>query len=205
MKNKGCMSAGIVLVVLLIIVVGGFFWGKGVYNTLVTQDNEVQKVWGDVETVYQKRANLIPNLERTIKNYTEYERGTLTDVVEARAKATSVNIDPSNMTEADMQKFQQAQNQFTGALGRLMAVVESYPNLKADQQYTNFQREYTAIENSIRMETTNYNEAARNYNTYKQQFPTNILVGFFQRFKDKPYFKAEEGAEKAPEVFKENE
>lgn len=205
MKNKGCMSAGIVLVVLLIIVFVGGFWIKGVYNSLVTKDNSVQKVWGNVETVYQKRANLIPNLERTVKSYTQHERGTLTDVVEARAKATSVNIDPSNMTEADMQKFQAAQSQFTGALGRLMAVVESYPNLKADQQYINFQREYTAIENSIRMETTNYNEVAQDYNTYREQFPTNVVANFFNRFKNKPYFKADAGAEKAPEVFKDNE
>lgn len=199
MKKLGCLA----LIVIGIILVGGFFWGKNVYNTLITKDNAVQKVWGDVETVYQKRANLIPNLERTVKNYAEFEKSTLTDVVEARAKATAVNIDPSNMTAADMQKFQAAQGQFTSALGRLMVVVEKYPDLKANQQYINFQREYTAIENSIRMETTNYNAAAQDYNTYLQKFPNNIMAGFFGRFKDKPYFKADAGAEKAPEVFQE--
>ena len=108
---------------------------------MVVANNEVLKKWANVETVYQKRANLIPNLERTVKSYAKYEQETLTQVVEARAKATSVNVDPTNMTEADMAKFQAAQSQLSGALGRLLMVVEKYPDLKADQQYINFQRE----------------------------------------------------------------
>lgn len=198
MKGKGCL----VLVIALVVIAGiALMWGVGVRNNFVTQKNVVESKWSSVETVYQKRANLIPNLERAVKSYSKFEQETLTQVVEARAKATSVNIDPTNMTEADMAKFQAAQGQLSGALGKLMMVVEKYPDLKADQQYINFQREYTAIENSIRMETVNYNDAAREYNTAIQKFPNNVVANF-TNFKDKPYFKAEAGAEKAPEVFK---
>lgn len=204
MKNKGCMSAGIIGVVLLVIVAIVAFWGVGKYNTLVTKDQNVQTKWSNVETVYQKRANLIPNLERTVKSYSKYEQSTLTAVVEARANATKVNIDPTKMTQADMEKFQEAQSQLSGALGRLMMVVEKYPDLKADQQYINFQREYTAIENSIRVETVNFNTAAQDYNTYRNQFPTNIVANF-TNFPVKPYFKADAGAKNAPDVFKDNE
>jgi LemA protein len=191
MKNKGCLGAGTIGIALLIIVAVLFFWGKSGYNNFVTKE----------QTVYQKRANLIPNLERTVKSYSKFEQETLTKVVEARSKATSINIDPTNMTDADIAKFQAAQGELSGALSRLMAVVESYPNLKADQQYINFQREYTAIENSIRTETVYYNEAAQDYNTSIKTFPNNILANF-TNFKEKPYFKAEAGAEKAPEAFK---
>ncbi|QIG89135.1 LemA family protein [Chryseobacterium sp. POL2] len=198
MKGKGCL----VLVIALVVIAGiALMWGIGVRNNFVTQKNGVESKWSNVETVYQKRANLIPNLERTVKSYAKFEQETLTQVVEARAKATSVNIDPTNMTEADMAKFQAAQGQLSSALGRLMMVVEKYPDLKADQQYTNFQREYVAIENSIRTETVYYNDAAKDYNIAIQKFPNNIVANF-TNFKEKPYFKADTGAEKAPEVFK---
>lgn len=202
MRNKGCMSAGTIGIALLII--GGilFFWGKNGYNSFVAKEQNVNTKWSNVETVYQKRANLIPNLEKTVKSYAKFEQETLTNVIEARSKATSVTIDPTNMTEADMAKFQAAQGELSGALSRLMAVVEQYPNLKADQQYINFQREYTAIENSIRAETVNFNEAAQDYNTTIKSFPNNILANF-TNFKEKPYFKAAAGAEKAPDVFAE--
>ncbi len=202
MRNKGCMSAGTIGIALLII--GGilFFWGKNGYNSFVAKEQNVNTKWSNVETVYQKRANLIPNLEKTVKSYAKFEQETLTNVIEARSKATSVTIDPTNMTEADMAKFQAAQGELSGALSRLMAVVEQYPNLKADQQYINFQREYTAIENSIRAETVNFNEAAQDYNTTIKSFPNNILANF-TNFKEKPYFKAAAGAEKAPDVFTE--
>lgn len=202
MNNKGCFGIGTIGLVLIGIVIVLFFWGKGVYNTLVQKDQDVQSKWSNIETVYQKRANLIPNLENTVKSYAKFEQETLTKVIEARSKATSVTIDPTNLTEADMAKFQAAQGELSGALSRLMAVVEQYPNLKADQQYINFQREYTAIENSIRTETVYYNDAAKDFNTYRKSFPTNIFANFFGDFKDKPYFKADAGAEKAPEVFK---
>lgn len=198
MKGKGCIV--LVVIVALIAIVG--FWAVGVRNSFVEQEQNVNAKWSNVETVYQKRANLIPNLERTVKSYAKFEQETLTKVVEARSKATSINIDPTNMTEADMAKFQAAQGELSGALSRLMAVVESYPNLKADQQYINFQREYTAIENSIRSETVYYNDAAKEYNTNIKTFPNNVIANFFN-FKEKPYFKAEAGAEKAPSVFSE--
>ncbi|RMZ60314.1 LemA family protein [Chryseobacterium nematophagum] len=202
MKNKGCLSAGTIGIALLIILAVIFFWGKNGYNSFVTKEQNVNTKWSNVETVYQKRANLIPNLERTVKSYSKFEQETLTKVIEARSKATSINVDPSNMTEQDIARFQSAQGELTGALSRLMAVVEQYPNLKADQQYINFQREYTAIENSIRTETVYYNEAAQEYNTSIKTFPNNILANF-TNFKEKPYFKAEAGAQKAPDVFSE--
>ena len=202
MKNKGCISALIIVGVILLILLGIFGWGKGIYNGFVTQEQQVNMRWSNVETVYQKRANLIPNLERTVKSYANFEKETLTQVIEARSKATSINIDPSNMTEQDMERFQKAQGEFTGALSRLMAVAESYPNLKADQQYINFQREYIAIENSIRSETVYFNQDATKYNTDIKTFPNNIIANF-TNFKERPLFKAEAGAEKAPTVFSE--
>ena len=201
MNNKGCFGIGSVgLIIIGVLAVLGF-WGIGKYNGLVTENNEVLSKWSNVETVYQKRANLIPNLQNTVKSYAKYEQETLTKVIEARAKATQITLDPTNMTEEDLVKFQNAQSELSGALGRLMAVAEQYPNLKADQQYINFQREYTAIENSIRTETVYYNEAVKNFNNKVETFPTSLLVIFFSKFKAKPYFKADEGASKAPEVF----
>ncbi len=200
MKNRGCMSAVIIGVVLLLIGAALYSWGKNGYNGFVKGEQEVNSKWSNVETVYQKRANLIPALENTVKSYANFEKETLTKVIEARSKATSITIDPTNMTEADMAKFQAAQGELTGALSRLMAVVEQYPNLKADQQYLNFQREYTAIENSIRSETVYYNDAVKEYNNSVLTFPNSILANF-TNFKEKPYFKAAAGAEKAPEVF----
>jgi LemA protein len=194
------MSAGTIGIALLVIAVVLFFWGKNGYNNFVAKEQTVNTKWSNVETVYQKRANLIPNLERTVKSYSQFEQETLTKVIEARSKATSITIDPTNMTEADLAKFQAAQGELSGSLSRLMAVVEQYPNLKADQQYTNFQREYIAIENSIRSETVYFNEAANDYNITIKSFPNNILANF-TNFKEKPTFKAAAGAEKAPEVF----
>ena len=201
MNNKGCFGIGSVgLIIIGVLAVLGF-WGIGKYNGLITENNEVLSKWSNVETVYQKRANLIPNLQNTVKSYAKYEQETLTKVIEARAKATQITLDPTNMTEEDLAKFQNAHSELSGALGRLMAVAEQYPNLKADQQYINFQREYTAIENSIRTETVYYNEAVKNFNNKVETFPTSLLVMFFSKFKAKPYFKADEGASKAPEVF----
>lgn len=202
MNNKGCFGIGTIGLVIIGIIALIGFWAFGAYNGLVAGNNEVQKKWANVETVYQKRANLIPALENTVKSYANFEKSTLTGVIAARAKATSINIDPTNMTEADMAKFQAAQGELTGALSRLMAVVEQYPNLKADQQYLNFQREYTAIENSIRTETVYYNDSVEKFNNSAQQLPGSLLVAFFPKFAAKPVFKASAGAEKAPEVFK---
>lgn len=194
------MSALIIGGVLLAIGLFALSFFKGGYNTFVAKEQNVNTKWSNVETVYQKRANLIPNLERTVKSYAKFEQETLTKVIEARSKASSINIDPTNMTEQDMAKFQAAQGELSGALNRLMMVVEQYPNLKADQQFIDFQREYTAIENSIRAETVNYNSAVQDYNTTIKSFPNNILANF-TNLKEKPLFKAAAGAEKAPEVF----
>lgn len=202
MKNKGCLSAGTIGIALVIIIGLLLIWIVPSYNNFVKQEAVVENKWANVQTVYQKRANLIPNLERTIKSYAKFEQETLTKVVDARSNATSIKLDPSNMTEQDLARFQAAQGELTGALSRLMAVVESYPNLKADQQYINFQSEYTAIENSIRSETVYYNGAVQDYNVSIKRFPSNIIANF-TNFKEKPSFKADAGAEKAPEVFKE--
>ena len=203
MNNKGCFGIGLVGLIVIIglaAVVG--FWGVGKYNGLVQENNNVLNKWSNVETVYQKRANLIPNLQNTVKSYAKFEQETLTKVVEARSKATQITIDPTNMTEEDMAKFQKAQGELSSSLGRLMMVAEQYPDLKADQQYINFQREYIAIENSIRTETVYYNDAVTAFNNKVETFPTSLIVAMFPKFKAKPSFKADEGASKAPEVFK---
>lgn len=202
MNNKGCFGIGTIGLVLIGVIALVIFWGIGIRNGFVGSEQNVNEKWANVETVYQKRANLIPNLERTVKSYAKFEQETLNKVIEARSKATQVTIDPTNMTEADLAKFQAAQGELSGALSRLMAVVEQYPNLKADQQFIDFQREYTAIENSIRAETVNYNAAVKEYNTSIKVFPNNIIANF-ANFKEKPLFKADAGAEKAPEVFTE--
>ena len=202
MNNKGCFGIGTIGLVLIGAIALVIFWGIGIRNGFVGSEQNVNEKWANVETVYQKRANLIPNLERTVKSYAKFEQETLTKVIEARSKATQVTIDPTNMTEEDLAKFQAAQGELSGALSRLMAVVEQYPNLKADQQFIDFQREYTAIENSIRAETVNYNAAVKEYNTSIKVFPNNIIANF-SNFKEKPLFKADAGAEKAPEVFTE--
>ncbi len=203
MNNKGCFGIGTIGLVILLIVAAIGIWAFSAYNGLVAGNNEVQKKWANVESVYQKRANLIPNLANTVKAYAKHEQETLTKVIEARANATSVKIDPTNMTEADMAKFQAAQGELSGALSKLMMVVESYPNLKADQQFIDFQREYTAVENSLRTETVNYNDSVEKFNNSAQQLPGSLLVAFFPKFAAKPVFKADAGAQKAPEVFKE--
>ena len=202
MNNKGCFGIGTIGLVIIGLVLAIGFWGVGKYNGLVQENNNVLNKWSNVETVYQKRANLIPNLQNTVKSYAKFEQETLTKVVEARSKATQVTVDPTNMTEEDMAKFQKAQGELSSSLGRLMMVVEQYPELKADQQYINFQREYIAIENSIRTEIVYYNEAVTTFNNEVESFPANLFVAFFSKFKAKPYFKADEGASKAPEVFK---
>ena len=202
MNNKGCFGIGTIGLVIIGLVLAIGFWGVRSYNSLVKDNNNVLNKWSNVETIYQKRANLIPNLQNTVKSYAKFEQETLTKVVEARSKATQVTVDPTNMTEEDMAKFQKAQGELSSSLGRLMMVVEQYPELKADQQYINFQREYIAIENSIRTEIVYYNEAVTTFNNEVESFPANLFVTFFSKFKAKPYFKADEGASKAPEVFK---
>lgn len=171
----------------------------GRYNRLVTLEEGVTAAWSQVENVYQRRADLIPNLVNTVKGYADFEQKTLTQVIEARAKATSVTIDPTNMTEANMQQFQQAQDGLGSALSRLMVVIERYPDLKANQNFMDLQAQLEGTENRITVERRAFNETAQAYNTQIRRFPNNILAGLFG-FDKKAYFQAESGAEKAPEV-----
>lgn len=171
----------------------------GRYNKIVTQEEGVTAAWSQVENVYQRRADLIPNLVNTVKGYAEFEQGTLTQVIEARAKATGVTIDPTNLNEASMQQFQQAQDGLGSALSRLMVVVERYPDLKANQNFLDLQAQLEGTENRITVERRNFNETAQAYNSTIRRFPDNILAGIFG-FDKKAYFQAESGAEQAPEV-----
>ena len=171
----------------------------GRYNRLITLEEGVTAAWSQVENVYQRRADLIPNLVNTVKGYADFEQKTLTPVIEARAKATSVTIDPTNMTEASMQQFQQAQDGLGSALSRLMVVIERYPDLKANQNFMDLQAQLEGTENRITVERRAFNETAQAYNTQIRRFPNNILAGLFG-FDKKAYFQAESGAEKAPEV-----
>jgi LemA protein len=162
-------------------------------------DEGVQTKWADVETQYQRRADLIPNLVNTVKGYAAHESETLLAVVEARAKATSVNIDPTNMSAEQIANFQKAQDGVSSALGRLLVTVEKYPDLKANENFKELQAQLEGTENRISVARRDYNEAARKYNTTLRSFPKNILAGMFG-FEKKAYFEAQEGSEQAPTV-----
>lgn len=194
--KKGCLIPIIIVVFLAIIL---FSWGSKVYNGMVTMQENVTSQWGNVETQYQRRADLIPNFVNTVKGAATFEQSTLTQVIEARAKATQVKIDPTNMTPEALQQFQQAQGELSSALGRLMVVVEKYPELKATQNFRDLQVELEGTENRISVERRRFNEVAKTYNTYIRRFPQSFLAGMFG-FRSKPYFEAMEGSEKAPEV-----
>ena len=187
------------LIVIIVLVVLAVIWGVGIYNGLVSKQEAVEKAVGNVQTAYQKRADLIPNLVATVKNYAEYEAGTLTAVVEARAKATSVTLDANNLTEENLKAFQAAQDEMSSALSRLLVTVEQYPDLKANQNYLDLQSQLEGCENPIANARREFNETARDYNTAVRRFPGNIIAGMFG-FDTKPYFEASEGAEKAPDV-----
>ena len=187
------------LIVIIVLVVLAAIWAVGVYNGLVSKQEAVEKAVGNVQTAYQKRADLIPNIVATVKNYAEYEAGTLTAVVEARAKATSVTLDANNLTEENLKAFQAAQDQMSSALSRLLVTVEQYPDLKANQNYLDLQSQLESCENSIANARREFNETAREYNTAVRRFPGNIIAGMFG-FEKKPYFEASEAAQNAPDV-----
>lgn len=174
-------------------------WGISGYNGLVSMDEGVQTKWADVETQYQRRADLIPNLVNTVKGYAAHESETLQAVVEARAKATSMNIDPSNMSAEQIANFQKAQDGISSALSRLLVTVEKYPDLKANENFKELQVQLEGTENRISVARRDYNESARKYNTTLRSFPKNILAGMFG-FEKKAYFEAQEGSEQAPTV-----
>jgi LemA protein len=197
--KKGCLISIIIVGFIAIVVLFMGMWASKVYNGMVTMNEGVTSQWGNVETQYQRRSDLIPNFVNTVKGAANFEQTTLTQVIEARAKATSVTIDPTKLTPESMQQFQQAQGQVSSALGRLMVVMEQYPELKATQNFRDLQTELEGTENRISVERRKFNEVALSYNTYIKRFPQNMIAGMFS-FAAKPYFEATEGAEKAPEV-----
>jgi len=175
------------------------FWLIGVYNGMVGLDENVNNAWANVETQYQRRADLIPNLVNTVKGYAEHEKSTFEAVVEARSKATSITIDPSNLTPEKLQEFQQAQGEITSALGRLIAISENYPDLKANEQFKELQAQLEGTENRINVARTNFNKEAREYNTTIRTFPRNLFAGMLG-FTQRAYFEADAGASQAPTV-----
>lgn len=193
--KKGISTTLVIIAILAVI----FFWAVGKYNGLVKSEEAVTSQWGQVENAYQRRADLIPNLVATVKGYATHEENTLTEVVEARAKATQTTIDASSLTEDNIAAFQQAQNSLSAALGKLLVVRESYPELKANKNFEELQTQLEGTENRINVERNKFNEVAREYNTKMRQFPTNIVASICG-FEKKGYFKADEAAQTAPKV-----
>ena len=181
------------------IVLAFFGWVKSTYNGFVQQQEGVEAAWAQVENVYQRRADLIPNLVATVKGYAKHEQETLDKVVSARAKATQITVDPTNLTAESLKKYQEAQGELGSALGKLLAITENYPDLKANENFLQLQAQLEGTENRITVERKTFNEVAQTYNSAIRQFPGNILAGMFG-FERKPYFEAESGAEKAPKV-----
>lgn len=189
----------IVLIVIAFLGVLFLSWILGSYNGLVTKEEGVNSAWAQVENVYQRRNDLIPNLVETVKGYAAHEQNTFEGVIEARAKATQMTIDPKNLTPEKLQEFQANQNGLSQALGKLMVVVERYPDLKANQNFLDLQAQLEGTENRIAVERKNFNDVAQVYNTSRRSFPT-IIVASMLGFDEKPYFKTEEGANNAPTV-----
>ncbi len=189
----------VVIIVVAAVLLGGFVWVKNVYNQIVVSDEYVQSTWAQVENVYQRRADLIPNLVATVKGYAEHESETLESVVAARAKATQVTVDPANLTPEVLAQYNEAQNELSAALGRLLLVKESYPELKANQNFLDLQAQLEGTENRITTERMKFNEAVQYFNTGIRRFPDNIIASIFG-FEKKGYFEAQAGAETAPKV-----
>jgi len=175
------------------------FWGVGIYNALVTAEENVETSWAQVENQYQRRSDLVPNLVATVKGYASHEATVLENVVNARSKATQMTIDPSKATPEQLQAYQAAQGELSQALGRLLALSESYPDLKASQNFLELQSQLEGTENRIAVARNAFNEAAKQFNVRIRRFPSNIIAGMCG-FEKKAYFEAEAGANKAPEV-----
>ena len=194
------MKKGLVtLIIVAVVVLGGFMWVKNGYNKMVVADENVQAAWAQVENVYQRRADLIPNLVATVKGYAEHEAATLEDVTAARSRATQVVVDPSDLEPEEIARFNKAQGELSSALGRLLMITENYPDLKANENFRDLQAQLEGTENRIATERMKFNEAARSYNTLIRRFPDNIIASMFD-FEKKGYFEAQEGAETAPKV-----
>ena len=194
--KKGCLIA-IVAVVTVAVLIG--VWAVSRYNSFVTKEEGVTSAWSQVENVYQRRADLIPNLVETVKGYATHEQNTLEGVIAARARATQITVNPDDLNAETLQKFQEAQGQLGAALSRLMAVAENYPDLKANQNFLQLQAQLEGTENRIAVERKKFNETTREYNMSVRKFPGNIIAMMFG-FDTKPYFEAAEGAEQAPVV-----
>jgi LemA protein len=193
------MRRSLPLLIILGLLVLLLFWGCGSYNTLVQQDESVKKSWNYVQSQYQRRADLIPNLVNTVKGEANFERGTLTDVINARARATSMQVSPENLTPENIQKFQQAQGQLSGALSRLLVTVEQYPNLRANDAFRNLQTQLEGTENRIAVSRNDFTDQVQVYNTKVRTFPTNIFAGMMG-FQQRAGFTADPGSDRAPSV-----
>lgn len=191
-KNKG-------LIITIVVIVLVALWGILSYNRLVGMDENVSNQWANVETQYQRRSDLIPNLVNTVKGYAKHESQTLEAVMAARSQATQVKIDPSNCTPQQLAAYQKAQGDVTTALGKLLAITENYPDLKANQNFLELQSQLEGTENRINVARKDFNDSAKEYNTSLRRFPRNIIASMFG-FEKRNYFEAEAGAEKAPKV-----
>ena len=200
MNKKGCLIGLIgFLSVIIIIAIACVIYGINTNNKIVTAEESVNSQWAKVENQYQRRADLIPNLVNTVKGYASHEKETLDAVISARAKATQITIDPANLNEASLLKYQKAQGELSQALGRLLAVTENYPDLKANQNFLELQAQLEGTENRISTERTRYTDSVKEYNTLIRKFPASIIASM-NGFEKKPQFEAETGAERAPEV-----
>jgi LemA protein len=187
--------------IIIIVVIGLILlWGWTTYNGFVTKQENMTKAWSQVENVYQRRADLVPNLVALIKNYTEYEQGTLLAVTEARAKAAKSTVNTENFDETEFSNFEAAQDELGNSLNRLLVTVENYPDLKANEEFLTLQTQLAGCENRILTERDRFNEAAKDYNASIRRFPGNLIAKMFG-FEKRPYFEADEGAEKVPETF----
>ena len=191
------MKKSTIIVIALVAIVA--IWAVSGYNNLVKLDESVSTAWSNVENQYQRRADLIPNLVNTVKGYAAHEKETLEAVMSARSKATQMTVDADNLTPEKLQEYQKAQGEIGAALGRLLAITEAYPDLKANDNFKELQAQLEGTENRISVERRNFNEVARSYNTAVRTFPKTIIAGMFG-FDKRPYFEAEEGSNKAPEV-----
>ncbi|MDY8134603.1 LemA family protein [Aquimarina sp. 2201CG5-10] len=195
------MKKVLIPILVLVVIIGIFYWlFAGKYNNAITLQEDTITAWSNVESAYQRRSDLIGNLVKTVQGAADFERTTLKEVIDARSKATSINIDPSNITPDQIAQFQQAQSGLTSALSRLLVTVERYPDLKANQNFLNLQTQLEGTENRINVERNRYNEQVGLYNKYLRVFPNNIVLGMFGDFEKMTRFEAEEGTEKAPDV-----
>lgn len=183
----------------IILIALAVIFGVRVYNSTIGLEENVEEAWGKVESSYQRRSDLIGNLVKTVQGAADFEKSTLESVINARAKATSINIDPTNITPEQLQQFNQAQSGLSSALSRLLVTVERYPDLKANQNFLELQSQLEGTENRINVARDRFNETVKPYNKHIRTFPNNLLAGVFG-FEKKAYFEAEEGSEKAPDV-----